>query len=461
MAHELLPHQTRALRYASGKPRIALFMEMRLGKCVVVIRWARERGARRVLVVAPQPTLAGVLNWEGELRREGVTDLTLLHHYDTADRYDRAQWQWRRLIRRPATGWFLINYEALRVTPELLDLSWDAIILDESTRVRNPKAQVTKLLVRRAQHIPNRALLSGLPNPEDMLDYFEQFRILLGDFMGYQSYWACRENLFHQAFEGSYQWLPKRGVRDRVKKFVHQHAFVLTRKQAGVGSKKIYQMRTVALNKPQARAIRELERSYATGEQSTKWAPVVHTWLQKIAGGFTPTERPELMSDAKLKLLEELLTEDFRKESVVVWFHFNHEIEAAYQWLRARHKTLTVEWCHGGIAGKRRVQIQERFQAGTTRVLLIQIALGQFGWNLSKSSTAIYYSNSYEFEDRSQSEDRIIHLTKQDDCLYVDLVTLGSPDEDVIDALQDKKRDARSFTSALAGRIKERFLHAS
>jgi SNF2 family DNA or RNA helicase len=118
-----------------------------------------------------------------------------------------------------------------------------------------------------------------------------------------------------------------------------------------------------------------------------------------------------------------------------------------HAWLRARNKKMKVEYVHGAMKDSKRLRakVQERFQNGTTRVVLLQVALGKFGWNLSKSSTAIYYSNTYNFEDRSQSEDRIVHLKKKDDCLYLDLVTLGTPDEDLVEALSVKRMNARLF----------------
>ena len=481
----LLPYQKPVMDYARSRSRIALFMDMRLGKTIVTIHWARERKLRRVLLVAPQPTLVGRDMWEGELQRAGFP-VTMLHTIpDKADRLARAEWQWLPIKaavavgiearfhdasepllpfefaqatvgmkRKRATGWFGINYEALRTMPELLDLPWDAIVLDESTRIRNPKAQITKLIVRNTGHVEHRAILSGLPNPEDPLDFFEQFHFLIGDFCGFNNYWACRQTWFYQG-AADWEWLPKKDTREKIKTFVHEHAYFLSRKKAGVGSKKVYETRTVPLSPVQRRQVGQIARDMAVGEVETKWTPVAHTWLQKIAGGFTPTGKPELMSDAKPKALRELVLETFPTQSIVVWFHFNHEIDCLYEMLH-KIKRLTVERCYGATPVRERAKIQERFQNGETRVLLIQIALGQFGWRLDRSSTVIYYSNSYEFEDRAQSEDRVIHVKKTEPVLYIDLVTLDSTDEDVVDALHDKKSNAKSFSRDLASRLTAR-----
>ena len=52
-------------------------------------------------------------------------------------------------------------------------------------------------------------------------------------------------------------------------------------------------------------------------------------------------------------------------------------------------------------------------------------------------------------EKRAQSEDRIIHPVKQEPLLYIDLVTEGTIDEIVVDALQDKSISAQILTARL------------
>ena len=49
MLRKLMPHQADALAYANQNSAIALFMEMRLGKTLVAIRWAQEQAKHRLL----------------------------------------------------------------------------------------------------------------------------------------------------------------------------------------------------------------------------------------------------------------------------------------------------------------------------------------------------------------------------------------------------------------------------
>lgn len=447
---KLYAHQERALDWARDRDRIALFMEMRCGKSTVAIQWARARRCRRVLLVSTLMTLPGDLQWEGELARNGVTNVTRLFGVPAEERESRANWTWAiengRLVRRRAYGWFLANYELIRVCPEIMDAPWDAIIFDESTQLRNPSAAITKTVLRHIDHIPNRAILSGLPNPEDTLDFFTQFQVAFDNFCGFDSYWAFRERRFQTIYTG-YDWRPKKGVAAAIKEFVHERSFICTRQEADIGGPKAYAERVVTMNYKQKAAMRQIRKSFKMGERSTVWAPVAHQWMQAIAGGYEMTEDGSAtrISDDKLELTADLLGGEFRDQPIVIWSQYNHEIDDIVRYLQAKTFRKVA-----GITGTSvpkvddRQKLQAAFHAGKLSVLVMQIALGKFGWNLSCADTAIYYSSTYEFEARNQSEDRIIHPAKKTPCLIVDLVTADSTDEDVRAARKDKK-----FTSKM------------
>ena len=433
----LFPHQVNALTYAANRSRIALFMEMRLGKTTVAIRWAKHHQLERVLVVAPLSVLPG---WIDELRAEGVPMGYI--NFLTGNTKLRVQ-----VASEIDTGWALINYEAVRAAPQILDLAWSGIILDESTRVRNPKAQTTKFMIRRTGHIGHRAILSGLPAPESPMDYFCQMQFLHGHFMNCMNFWVFRQTFFQLGRTG-WDWEPKPDTVTRVKHEVHRQAFVLTRKGANMGERKIYERRVVPMTKEQNKAYQQVMKTFKFEDIETVWAVTRQLWLARIAGGFSPDqEHPRLISDTKLAELMTILTEELPNEPVVVWYRFNEELHATSLLLfdaKIPHKCITGET----TVEQRRAAVAD-FQAGRFNVLLMQINCGKFGLNTSRASTAIYYSNSYELEARAQSEDRIVHMAKQEPLLYIDLVTGGTVDEAVVEALRDKKLTAKQFMNRI------------
>lgn len=323
----------------------------------------------------------------------------------------------------------------------------NGILVHNSTKIRTPRAQITKLLTKCTAHIRRRAILTGLPNPESPLDYFTQFQFLHGDFLGSTNYYQFRHRHYQQV---TYDWVPRRGAIGRIKGEVHLLAFVLTRAEVGLGNHKDRQVRVVPCAPVVARLQRQVLQDFACGDLETKWSPVQQTWLAKLAGGYSPDN--ELVSDLKLRELEDLVTGELRGESLVVWFRFNHELHEAARRL-AQHEPVAV--IYGDTPKPERSTIQERFLAGKVRILCAQVKCGQYGMNLSRASTAIYYSNAWDYEVRAQSEDRIEHMDKHEPLLLIDLVTKGSTDEGVLAALGHKAISARTFSMRMLEEMKK------
>jgi SNF2 family DNA or RNA helicase len=444
---ELMKQQKKALEYASPLARIALFMEMRLGKTTTVIRWKElNKDFKRCLVLCPDDVKD---SWKKEFRAEYIADEDVVDVAGTSE---------KRIVLATGPGeWFLSTYQAILYCPEVLDLQWDGIILDESTTIRNPQAQITKLLYKRRDNFKYRAVLSGLPNPESDLDYFEQMRFVWDSFMGCHDYWSFRRRYFHQF---GYDWKCSKLTKEKIMEAVGALAFVMTRKQAGIGSKKLRTTLTVDMDPLQVNMINDIRQGFEFKAvegvdkdygEDTKWIPVKYLWEGIIAGGFSP--HGHILSASKVKLLKKLLKGELKNEKkVVVWCRYTHEIRfVAAELTREGIKTAI-------LIGQDKSQKNE-FTDGSARVICAQARCGRYGLDWSCSSTAIYYSNWYDGEIRQQSEDRIIHPKKKEPVLYIDLVTKGTIDEDVVEMLKQKKLTSRKFLEELARRRNETSVH--
>ena len=63
---------------------------------------------------------------------------------------------------------------------------------------------------------------------------------------------------------------------------------------------------------------------------------------------------------------------------------------------------------------------------------------GGYGITLTAANTVIYFSNSYDLEIRLQSEDRAHRIGQTNKVTYIDLVSPGTIDEKILQALRDK-----------------------
>lgn len=423
---ELMSHQKLALDYAEKRTRIALFMQMRLGKTLVAIRWADYNRLSTLLVVCPKSVIPP---WKTELllEQEAHEDIYVI---DSSN------------VPPPGYRWYLINYERINYFPEVLELKWDGIILDESTRIRNPNAEITKLLNRKTWHVNHKAILSGLPNPESELDFFEQIKFLYGNFMHEHTYWHWRNKYFYQS---GFEWIPVN--KEKIHKHVNENAFTLTRSQAGIKTEKIIEKRYVELV-PKARGIytqilNNFEYELEKEKASTKWVLVQIGWLLMICGGFSPSEKSYIGCNKPQEILN-LLKSELRNEKVVVWFRHTHELEHMHRYLVEYNIRVGkfLGYDKGGVSseGKLNCNIQ---------VLLAQPKCGMYGMDWSDASTSIYYSNWFDGEIREQSLDRIIHPQKKESVLIIDLITENTIEERVISLLRTKNLNSKIFTHKL------------
>jgi SNF2 family DNA or RNA helicase len=449
-----MPHQVSAIDWGQSKKYFPCFMEMRLGKSLVIIRWAKAKKPEHVLILAPTSTIP---DWTDELRRENIDAIHL-----TGSRAARAK------TAEENCGWFITNYEGVciprargvnsnstnkRYDSPLLQLLWDVVILDESTKIKNPKAAITRALIAHSQNFAHRAVLSGYPAPESPLDYFCQMAFLYGHFCNAKNWWNFRDRHFHNPF--GFEWFPRKGMVDYIKRQVHATSSVLRRKDVDIGSKKFYERRVVELNPEQRRLIRQIDKDLEyqlDGEiVDTKYVITAVLWMARIAGGFTPDGKI-LINPAKQKAILELLKGELNNQSVLIWFRFNSELHAMRKFLK-RKGYEKMHWITGEVPVGARKVIQAWFnRGGSNKILLMQVQCGKMGIDLSAADTAIYYSNSYSGEARAQSEDRIIHPVKKRPLLYVDIVSGGSVDEDVIELIRKKAFTAKRFMARLLKR---------
>jgi hypothetical protein len=417
------------MRYCGGQAHPALFMQMRLGKTLVTTRMIERycprdpKAGLRALIVAPNSALG---SWDKELTLDGWGE-GICHLQGTrAKRVDLlAQ-------RHP---WKLINKEGHLALPELTRVPWDAVVIDESTCIKNPKAKITKFFLNHFRDVPHRWALTGTPNPQSDLEFWPQLAWLDGRAFGCRTYWEFRTRFFAQDPWG-YEWSPNVGTPTMIKREVARRAFVLSRAEAGLDVPKVYETRTLTLPRKLRKTYDELEDTLILeyeGEEvgRTEYEPVKLQWLRQMCGGFIDKE---LVWRAKLDELVDLLTGELANDQIVVWFNYNHEGRYAEKLLR-RHGIDAV-WVEGKT--KDRPGKLTAFQNGTVRVILLQVKIAEMGCDLSAADTAIYFSPPFGVLARSQSEDRILEVYKKGPLLIIDLLVEDSVDTALHESLTAK-----------------------
>lgn len=420
----------------SGVDKRSMFwaMHMRLGKTLTVLRWLEAKGIpMKILILAPKTVFYG---WEKELKQEQL---------EYIDLNDIKIIERKELMKDRSKKVFLLNIESIPYfdPSDIEDNGFDAIIIDESTRIKSPRTKTTKFLLRVCDSVMYKACLSGLPRPKSWSDVWSQCAFL-GDgyFMGRSNFWAW-EKKYSQTFGYEKFYSPKSIAA--IKKAFEEQAFILTRDQAGLGEKKIYQIRKDKLNKQERKLYDhvvntwEIPSTRDSDSKELKHNVAVLSYLRQICSGTVEGLDPK--KNWKYKLLQELLTDELEGESVVIFCAFRKEIDI----IRGLCKKLKIKSgvIQGGVKSKERARIQSDFRKRNISVTILQFQCGKYGLDLGASDTTIYYSNSYDYEDRGQSEDRTVVVGKKNPLLYIDFISQDTIDEDVKDGIQEKRTDAR------------------
>ncbi|HDZ77100.1 MAG TPA: DEAD/DEAH box helicase [Candidatus Omnitrophica bacterium] len=432
-------HQKKAITLASMFDSYALFMETGTGKTLCAIKLI-EYWKVPAMIVAPLSTLESV--WIPEIAKWSKLNAVILWHnlkaFYSNDPYDI----------------YLINYEQFKKLSKETDISKKVkcIIIDESSKLKNPKSQITKTILDCREKIPHRICLTGTPAPNNLLEYFGQMTFINPDCLGTDNFYRFRNTFFFSTGYGGYQYRPMKGAKEAIIQNVSKQAFSIRKKDCFDLPDRIYETRNIYMDKVQEAAYEEMKKEnilefgdhVALGVNEL--AKIMK--LRQITSGFVISTQGAtvLISDAKIKVLKELLEEIPEDKQVIIWCNFHFEIERLKDEFKDDARTL-----YGAMPQKAKQQAIVDFQAKKYRILLAHPLSGGIGLNLQQCSYIIWYSLSYSSEQHSQANDRIYRKGQENKCTYFYLITKDSIDELIYKALTQKINLLESCLEMLKG----------
>jgi SNF2 family DNA or RNA helicase len=428
----LRPYQKEAFKFTGNIPTAGLFMDMRLGKTLVTVRRLIASDLFPVLVIAPYSALYG---WKNEFVTEGIPagDIRWL----TESRKNREN----EFVLPGAV--YLMNKEGVINFQEVaFNKKWGAIVVDESTCLKNPTSQMSIFCTRWFTNVHNKFILTGTPAPEGALDLVQQLRFLDEKILGVKSYWEFRQKWCENTGY-DYKLSPEGNIfiQERLRKF----CFSLQRRDVDLDVRKIYMRRHVKLEPALRRSYDQLTKEFFTTMPDgtlleTLFASVKFGMLRRIAGGVVNArivEEGYTVYMHKMDALVEILLDEIPGEQVVVYASYLNEI-AFITGLLGAHDVPCME-IHGDVPPSDRQDIIEGFRRGDCRVLVCQPETVKYASDFSNCDTVIYFSTPLSGETRAQSEDRIVNVTKGGSVAYIDIIAENTVDEDCYDSLMLKE----------------------
>lgn len=431
---DLWPHQRGAIDWVATAGSGLLHIPMGGGKTRIAIESTIGAGAERVLVLSP---LAVCPVWAAETARwHPGTSVTVLDDGPVA----------RRAAAVPDRGVVVTNYDAAWRGPlarALERVPWDAVILDESHRIKSPSGRASRwvraLCDGRRGHARLLAL-TGTPMPHGPLDVWAQLRAVRPDAVT-RTYTEWRSRYAIIGRLGPWHVVGYRdldGLAARIAPAVYRVDAITRPPSVTVDI-------PVHLEPAAMRTYRQMERDavavLASGETLTAASRLVQLLrLQQMTGGSVGDA---VVSRAKAVAVRDLLEDLPEDEPVVIMGVYHSDLDQAHEVARELGRE-SLE-----LSGRRN-QLAE-WQAGAAPVLVVQLRAGSVGVSMVRAAYLIMWSMGYSLGDYDQAVARLVRPGQTRPVTIYRLVASGTVDQHVVAAIQRKADVAEYVTNAIVG----------
>lgn len=505
--HTLWPHQQAAFHDAAGEPGFMLAIGMGGGKTAATIailehdyRQARQTqygqplNTRinqpwtpfRALVLAPK-SVVGV--WPDQLQEHAVSPwLTwsgqvngahgrALKNPSVARRAEALVHATQDAIKLRRPFMAVVNYEAAH-TGDLRKLlegtPWDAIILDESHRIKSPSGKASKVAERLGHKTRARGgrvlALTGTPMPHSPLDLFAQIRALDGGRRLGTSYhqfcqrYGAGEQVWTSGPGGPVQRTVYKGLRpDKLDQFTRlvgplMHQVTEAELDTRLGLPDTIDLhRHTDLDPSTKRVYDELEKDLiarvGNGVVTAANAMVLVLRLAQAASGYgkdAETGQEIQLSDGALpekgRLLADTLEDLPVREPVVVFCRFHHDLNTV------RRVAETQGRVYGELSGRDRGGLTDAGRMSETiDVLGVQIQSGGVGIDLTRARIGVYYTLGFELANYLQSRKRLHRPGQTRTTTYIHLLASGTVEHAIYGALRQRREVVDTVLAHLNG----------
>lgn len=462
-----------ALERAFGRPAFALFKDMGTGKSKTIIDLA---AASRM-----HPLIEGVVIVCPVALRENWIRQLELHcpiPYDALLLDSGNVKAYERWLKKPHDfKWLIVGVESLGISKRPYEMILQFITqmrgrvltnIDESSKIKNHAAVRSQRCHFIGAQSAIRIPMSGTPIAKSVMDLYSQFEFMDPDILGVGDFYSFRNRY---AVMGGYENKEMTGYQnlDELMEIITPFIYQVRKEEAMPDLlPKVYTQRRVRMTKKQSEYYKQMRKdrkvTHLDGRSSTvKNVLGVSLRLQQIAGGHVPLEVVNPFDDT-IKVVAEAIDdhnpkvddlmdflEDFHAQ-MIIWCAFRPEIDLVVKALREKFGHDQVIECHGGIsATDRDIGVNETFQSGKARFVVGNVATGGMGLTMTAATCEFYMSNTHNFIDRAQSEDRAHRKGQHNSVLYVDQIAqvhiAGDVWADCIDAAIVKSNEAKKDLS--------------
>ena len=442
--YDAFQYQKEAFEAVKDLEYAAIFHEQGLGKTKIAIDlllyWLTETSVDTVLVVTKKQL---VQNWIREFKNHTSIKPAVLDTNKQSNFF---------VFTGPARV-VVTNFEVLVSELEQVKLFLEtrnvAIIIDESAKLKNPDAKLTKTFFELSTLFKKRVIMTGTPvanRPYDIwaqIFFLDQGRSLGTDFNSFKKETDLSNKLSRdEDLQNNFEDVVS-GIHAKIKDFS-----VRETKNSGIIElpDKVYVRETVDFAAEQKtlydRVREELKIEVVKdGELIEDDSSAIVKRLLRLV---QVTSNPRLVDDsylgesAKEAVLDRLIREILANgEKCIVWSSFIENIN----YFCKKYTELGSVKIHGGMNMADRNRSVERFYTDDYRVLFATPASAKEGLTLTMANHVIFYDRGFSLDDYLQAQDRIHRISQKKTC-YIHNIIMNESIDEWVDVLLKSKQNA-------------------
>ena len=445
LKHQAFAYQLEAVDAVKDLEYAAIFHEQGLGKTKVaidlIVYWLSHRLLDTALIVVRKGLLD---NWQRELASHSQLVPRVLTNNRGGNFF---------VFNSPARV-MLAHYEAVKAEKERMHLFLRTrnvgVILDESTKIKNPDAALTRTFLDLAPLFTKRVIMSGTPVSNRPHDIWSQIKFLddgssLGDDFGEFKRSVDLSN--DLAGVGSRQKaleIQLRGIFHSISGFAVRETKASA--EISLPEKVVHSVVTEwePRQREMYRQVRESLRAiiFQDGQLVADESDVV---LKRLLRLVQVTSNPNLIDASyqvepgKLEVLLELVASIVRDgEKCIVWTSFVENVE----WLARILRRYNPQIVHGMLSLREQTDAIRTFlDESSAKVFIATPGSAKEGLTLTAANHVIFYDRLFSLDDYLQAQDRIHRISQDRVCHVHNLIMRDSIDE-WVEALLHSKRVA-------------------
>ncbi|MEV6942922.1 DEAD/DEAH box helicase [Streptomyces sp. NPDC051172] len=414
--------------------------DMGLGKTITLIALHLKRARREPTLVVCPASLLG--NWQREITRFApAVPVRRFHGPD-------------RTLDDLTDGFVLTTYGTMRTTaPRLAEQHWGMVVADEAQHVKNPYSATAKAL--RTIPSPARVALTGTPVENNLSELWALLDWttpgLLGPLKSFRARHArAVENGEDEEAVTRLARLVRPFLLRRKKsdpgivpelppKTETDHPVPLTREQAAL-YEAVVRESMLAIETSDGIARRGLVLKLLGALKQICNHPALYLKEEAVQG-----ERL-LARSGKLALLDELLDTLLAEDgSALVFTQYVGMARLITAHLASR--AVPVDLLHGGTPVPERERMVDRFQSGSTPVLVLSLKAAGTGLNLTRAGHVIHFDRWWNPAVEEQATDRAYRIGQTQPVQVHRLITEGTVEDRIAEMLESK----RALADAILG----------